>query len=54
MVSCEEVVVCSRTIFVLFKLEINAGALEERDSVYENKEKKGKTAGTLAQGRKKY
>lgn len=40
--TCEEVVVCSRTIFVLYKNEINAGALEERDSVYEKKEKKEK------------
>lgn len=42
MVTCEDVVVCSRTTFVLYKLEINAGALEERDCVYEKKEKKGK------------
>lgn len=40
--TCEEVVVCSRTTFVLYKLELNTGALEERDSVYEKKEKNGK------------
>lgn len=47
MVTCEEEVVRSRTVFVLYKHEINAGALEERDSVYEKEGKKGKTTGTL-------